>query len=531
MRKKELTLINSSKLSFNKYLFILFIIYFLINIPWLLNLEGIYWDDWVLYQQEEEDLNIYLSLLGLQMFYYYIIPFIDSEYSMYILKVVTFLVHYFIAVFITYIMASFKKIDKIIIFYIALIYLLIPLTSSVNIVSISSFLFGVFIFYFAFFLLTINIKTNNIYFRILILILFYLSFHTNSVLVYYGIILVYIYVIKYSHIDSSFLNKIKLFFFNYFDFILIPILFFIIKSIYFIPHDEYTGYNSLNFDVLALIKNLIANIMYSIGLLIIKIVNIEYIVILLFFMAFTIAVLKNYIKKISFIVQNPIYILGVGIILIILSLFPYAIVGKIGYLNDWSNRFFILMPLGVSIVTVYSILIFAELIKLQKKIVIYLLLSISFLFGLHSINIKYDFLVDSIYKISIEENFRQSNIIKNNSTFIVKNELLKKFVYGKYIHFYEYTGRLKQIFGTQDKLMVNKKEDINKYKIFKDKKHYNFYNWKESKPIYLEISENININMNLLLVGQLIYYKSIDIDKFNSLVKELIILKIDNFPN
>ena len=47
-----------SFLESNKKVFlILFSIYFLVNIPMLLNFNGIYWDDWTLVDQSIETLN------------------------------------------------------------------------------------------------------------------------------------------------------------------------------------------------------------------------------------------------------------------------------------------------------------------------------------------------------------------------------------------------------------------------------------------------------------------------------------------
>ena len=47
-----------SLLESNKKVFlILFSIYFLVNIPMLLNFNGIYWDDWTLVDQSIETLN------------------------------------------------------------------------------------------------------------------------------------------------------------------------------------------------------------------------------------------------------------------------------------------------------------------------------------------------------------------------------------------------------------------------------------------------------------------------------------------
>lgn len=84
--------------------------------------------------------------------------------------------------------------------------------------------------------------------RIFDLLLFLCSFTLNSCLVYYAIVLMMLY--KYEGEIFNVRRYIK-----YFDYLLLPVVFFLVKSMFFTPYGDYQGYNAVT--LLSLFKSLL----------------------------------------------------------------------------------------------------------------------------------------------------------------------------------------------------------------------------------------------------------------------------------
>ncbi len=99
--------------------------------------------------------------------------------------------------------------------------------------------------------------------RIFIWALFFISFYVNSLLLFYSIVLLYIiYKLQednHTLISSLLLKRCVM---KYGDFIVLPILFWVIKKKFFAPYGLYQTYNQINFSYVK--ANLLINIINSI---------------------------------------------------------------------------------------------------------------------------------------------------------------------------------------------------------------------------------------------------------------------------
>src|SRR5580704_3333268 len=144
-----------------KYPYILhaFILYTLANTFLLINFQGIYWDDWAIFNHKKETI---LSIFFQNGFFWigYLHVFLQKiGNGVYIYRIFAFFVYFFSGIFLFYILKTIKYFDKQSIFFIVLLFLLAPVDyARIAIINIPAIL-SLFIFYFSFCFKTDLFKT------------------------------------------------------------------------------------------------------------------------------------------------------------------------------------------------------------------------------------------------------------------------------------------------------------------------------------------------------------------------------------
>ncbi|QNM87383.1 hypothetical protein [Aliarcobacter cryaerophilus] len=516
-----------SFLESNKKVFlILFSIYFLVNIPMLLNFNGIYWDDWVLVNQNLDILNfMFTEAVGYAGYMAsYLHYFMINELGIYSYRILTFLLLFLSAWFVFRILSSmtiFSSKDR---FFISLIFLIAPLyNAKIALIDFPYTLFST-IFFFAFYLISKYLDNLGIVKRILILSLFFISFLLNSLLVFYAIVLIYIF---YKVYDAKliFIKNLILFSIKKLDFILIPIVFFIIKNIFFTSKGVYTGYNKIDFNNILNFDKYIEvfklNILYPIT------ESLQFLNIVIVFIIFIISIYFSRNLKFNLKIKKEFILLIIGFFILVLGAFPYIAVGKIPSSMEQDSRFQVLLLLGFSMIVYFLIKIISYIFITKNNYIYGFLLFLSiYIFSINSFKYQIKYHWEWIYQQSIIENFLSSDIIKNNSTFLViDNVLHKKFIRLGEMHM---NGISKAIFGKDDKLFIYR--DLSQIDVFKKvcviAKEFNCYNWVEDKPISFSIFNNQSIDVyGLLYLIKLKYLEISDNKKFKETIKDLIWLK------
>lgn len=512
----------------NKKIFwILFTIYFVVSIPLLINFNGIYWDDWILVNQDLSTLNnMFTQAVGFAGYitsnlHYFLINYI----GVFSYRLLTFILLFLSGWFVFKILNSMPIFSKKDTFFITIFFLLAPLyIAKIALIDFPYTLFY-FIFFLAFYLLSQYYK--NLFFmkRIFVLILFFVSFLINSILVFYAIVLIYLFYVSYS-LDKNIFKNVINFIQTKIDFILLPIIFYIVKSIWFKSSGVYEVYNQINFEHAFFVKpyeNIFLLNFFDPIFLSLK--PFLYIFIALFFLLILYSIIVNKDDNKLSKTNNILFLFGM--VFFLLAAFPYIVVGKTPMINDWYSRFQVLLPLGFSFILYYGInFIF------KKDIKIFLFIILIFSFSIFHIKEQIKYNIDWFYQQSIMENFKKSEIIKNNSTFIVLNDLKNSLVQNRQLRSYELNGMSKLTFGEDARLFVSNEKEIEKYKKYSSYKQYNFSYWIESKPIYLTLKNSSKNKLNIDKIDDLKYLlklKYLEImnqDKFKKEVKDLIILEV-----
>lgn len=525
-----MNLFNDNK----KSILLIFVIYTVANIFLLLNYNGIYWDDWVLYNHSFETINnMFQQSLGASGYpissMHYLLMEIGNGVIGY--RVLTVVLLFFSGFFVHKILQTLRFFSKKDCFFITIFFLLAPLYSAKVALIDFPYTFFSTVFFYAFYLTSKNIKKLSLIKRLFILFLFFSSFIVNSILVFYTIVLIYIFY-KWYKLELSFLTNVALFVHKYLDFILLPIVFYIIKIIYFVPSGLYVGYNSIKLKNLFNAKLYAKSFYYSfIEPLQLSILHTNYLLIGIGIGIIILLNFKNIFKlKNNVIKEKDIYLFLLGVIIFILGAFAYIVVGKIPNLSDWNSRFQLLLPLGFSFMLYYLINITSCILKLNKNIRYYIFALIIFSFTMFQLRMQFKYNIDWLYQQSIIENLQSSKVINSNNTFIYSISLKGKLANNRRIRFYELNGMSREAFGIDDKVYNKRELSLEIYKNPQKPKQYNYSSWNySSPPVHIKISDNLDKMKTidkLVFFLNLKYLELFNKDKFESEIKKLIVINL-----
>jgi hypothetical protein len=509
-----------------KSILVLFIIYLIVNTFLLLNYNGIYWDDWVIYNNEYEAIyNMFFQHSGnagkiLSPLYYFLLNIGNGILSY---RILTVLLLFLSAIFIFKILKNIPQVSNKDRFYIVLFILIAPLYSAK--VALIDFLytFHSAIFFFAFYLLSKYLNNLENMKRIFILGLFSISFIVNSLLVYYAIVLIYMFYMLYSY-ENTFFKNLFIFIRTKIDFILLPVAFYIIKSIYFMPSGIYAGYNSIKLSKVLSVDTFYKTFELNFIDPIVTSLLIKPFIILLV----VLFILGLFLRQNKHMQKKDLYLFSFGFLAFFLGAFAYIAVGKIPSLYNWASRLQVLLPLGFSFMLYYGIQIIFNLLNFKEviKLFTYFILFLSFMTFHIKEQIKYN--IDWMYQQSIIENFKINETIKNNSTFIVKNEIGDKLVDSRRLGFYQLNGMAKVAFGDDKRFFPTSEKELKKFEEFKIHKHYNFSTWEFGNPVSLILKVNPESEFNkdsyesLKYLLRLKYLELVNEEIFISEIKELV---------
>lgn len=510
------------------------VVYTVANMFLLLNFNAIYWDDWAWFNQD--DLSYVTQAID-QLKLGYKGDFFLFLMGLDFLGGFPFRVFVFLAVLISglslyCVLLHIRHIDRASRFYLVLLFLLAPMYYSKMLPSIAHFFLPVMFFYLGFVFLAKYTKNSSLIYRVAALILFVLSFSTNSILVFYFIVFIFLFYTEYSFRDDmgtilkNFISMLK----KFPDFLIAPFLYYIYKSIYMVPYGLYEGYNSISIggliNPIGYLKTFSHSFVEPVLHSLLAVAPLFFVVVL--FVFFMDRALQR--TNCNFYIPNNKSICGInslllGLVLFIFGAAPYLAVGKIPEAG-MSSRFQVLLPLGFSFILFSFVMYFFN----EKIRVVVLNFFVVALISL-GINDQIHWNVDWQYQQSILTNFKDEDIIKNNSTFVVVNNLGNKLHGGRDQSFYELNGISKAAFTSDSKIFVNNLSEIDSIKKFKDYKQYNFSSWVESEPVTLIINDALNENVNggklakLSFFIKLKYLELFNYDLYSSEVKKLVSIK------
>lgn len=513
----------------NKDILLVFILYSISHGLILIN-QGIYWDDWVLYNVDKQILIDMFDQTGIIWIAYFHHFMLSLNYSVFYYHLLVFIAYFMAAVFLYKILKNIKEIGDTPRLFITILFAILPVNSARIALIDSPYALCYFAFFLGFFLVVRYLITRNMIYRILALIVLLFSFFTNSLLMFYSIIFLYIIYINRNSLKSiaafgSLLLKNV-------DFLLLPFVFWIIKKIYFVPYGLYSGYNNLELRGLLKAPTLISVSFNNSFLQVLdrsfKATSFTILligIILGVMMLWFIRSHSELLEPEQFDRMNYLFV-AFGLLLFVLAVFPYNAVGLIPASFDWNSRHQLLIPLGASFILYYVIQSFFEGFHFRKKFQVLFLSLLIAMFINVNIQTYVDFQKDWYKQMSIIGNIRNSAEVRNHTTFLFDDHYPElNTTYG----FYEYSGLMKEAFHEETRFGTNVSEfygsysgSINSYKEYFNGL-YNLGGYVPKNPEYLiEINKgklDINNPINLL---RLTYNERLNHDAFSTVVKQVV---------
>jgi len=398
------------------------LIYAISNFFLLLN-QGIYWDDWLIYNNSYEGINKLFTRSG-QTYKGYSHFFLQNvtNYPALLYHALTF-AHGLISIVVFYNILKKFKLEQNHIFILTLFFAVSPYYQAKQTMICLGYTIGFFLFLLGTLTFLISISRKIIYLRIISLLSLFLSFALlNSVLVMWLAFILFYIIYKQKKVEFSFfyLKKIVHQLLSWLDFVILPFVFWINRHFFFQPVEWLAaqGYNQLTLKGLILTP---FNVILSVLVNTFGLVSESFRPIMesqsygvLFVLLFTIMYYLFYKLKIFQLDCNVNKaFLYIGIYFFIAGIFPYAVVEKNPSFSGFATRGQVFLPMCMSFILLYSISLFRHT---KVKQIVFILIISSFIISNVSSQVKY---TKSWFK---QDSFL--NHIKNNNLLLDGNNYL-----------------------------------------------------------------------------------------------------------
>lgn len=403
--------------------------------------------------------------------------------------------------------------------YLTLIYNALPINDARIMVAVFPYTVGYMFFIIAFcglILLQEKYDYKNIVFRILVLFLFFCSFILNSNLVMYTIPLLYVI---YYLINNKLLHK----WYCYIDFLVSPIVYFLIKNIFYPAYGVYDGYNKISggrllqgftktFSVcIERVGDCLAlwtQIKFAKGLIVIILVAVLYTVYKRW---------KNRENKpdVYSSTKKCLKLMGLGYIAMYFGAYAYVVIGQSCRLNDMIGRSSILLGIGLAVIF-YALIRMIPHQKIQEFAFGLILFCGLVHFNMYYLSYQQDYYRQQDFVYELHANTRCLDATKN--IYYITNDT-------SLIHptrFYTLNANGRVAFGDQTHFFMESKDD---YSYLRGTGRYNLetfvhstssnmsdYNIGRSNEI--EAFVKYNNDIGLLETARLKWYEMVDYAKF-----------------
>lgn len=390
----------------------------------LLFISGQWWDDWCYMTQGGiEHLKTGYLESGIPLQAYNILSVMWLPNWGY--RIVVFFLFLAIGLLFFLILRSLDFITDEDAFWISAVAMLVPVNDARVVLNCYGYSICLTTFMLGFFVITKMVNCTGkkrIILRIISYVCLLHSYTTESLLVFTGIIWIYLFYISYLKSKGEKpRNKVLLFFKSNWDYLVLPFLYYIFKQIYFKPYGAYAGYNTITIDLL--IENTLGSPLTAINTFIRICMTYKYqidiisiIVLFLFIILYLIIQKKKNsveeIKKIQ--IKKHILFFVLGVIVYYAGLFAYIVIRGNSLLNEGvDGRDSMLAGFGIAIMFVAASRCIPIKKCLQNLIPIFFIVLGTFYFNNAYLNYQEDWYHQQQFANSIEQyhGFNNDNTI------------------------------------------------------------------------------------------------------------------------
>jgi hypothetical protein len=312
-----------------------------------------------------------------------------------------------------------------------------------------------FTFFLAFFLFARFLVSGQMWLRVFVLLTFFFSFSTNALLSFYAVVL--IYAVYYVRGADGAAAAIRRTLFKYADFVVLPLVFYAVKTVFFKPHGLYAAVYPLSLKSvvatpLSVLMVLKTSFIAPIDLALRQGAAAPFMTLLaglaLFFF------FNRYSRPDEDHGRDAAFFFA-GLAFFYLGAFCYLAVGYMPDLYDWESRHQLLLPLGSALMICYGVRLAFAALGWGRKTEVFALATLLGLFVQFNHSAYLSYLRDWFKQYSVLENIREMPEVKRNFAFQVEDRAGGFDASRRTYRFYEYTGWLKLAFGDETRLAVD----------------------------------------------------------------------------
>lgn len=390
---------------------------------------GLYLDDFVMtgfYQRPADLLDAYKEL-GYFLYwpaFLHILAFkLQPSAGVFIERLVIFLSYLFSALFLCTALKKVDEIDRASRITLIVFFAVMPVNFSRIVISnINSALCNLF-FFAGLCLLARYFEKKSLSCRLTALLLFFFSFSTNSLLVFYLIAMAFIAYHERKGFKPGRLPALAL---RYLDFLAAPVVFWIIKALLFKPYGAYGGYYNVVGvrGIAAGAAKTLLSLSVFYGLLkktvfVFDFITLSFIVIAAISLYFLYA-LKGRPEDKEDNRMASLFLLAFGAVAYLIAVFPYAAVGKVYVVDNWSDRHALLVPFGASLFLYYALrLAFG---RVSQRTLVFASAVLIALFVSADIRTLLRFQRQAFKQLALTEQIKSSEVIRESRTFLFIDE-------------------------------------------------------------------------------------------------------------
>ena len=402
-------------------------LWLLVNGVQLFYADAIYWDDWIIFGVDPAHVLKTFAMAGTPFSWVAHLHFLLLKAGPWLYRWLVFTMMSAAGFFVYKVLQRDFKIDRQSSLLISFMFLVLPFNSArIALINIPYA-----IAYFSFFLAWYLLPSC----RWVALLLFFFSFSTNSLLVFFALPVAALFLA--SNPLPSPPSKILRWAVRNCDLLLLPFLFWYIKTQFFPPQGLYAGYNQ-NFSPVNLVNGLLTTVA--------SFSRVEAnLPLTVFFLIPLLALLPK-----SFVSSYPSKKgIIVAVIVIAAALFPYLVLGHPATFEEWTNRHQLLLPLG------FSLLIFFAIQRWGGQwsgALLALCLSVSLSLTLET---NLDFLMDWRKQREIIRLLAKSDEVRRSNLIVFEDHAAGHNAIQRTLRFYEWSGLLKAAFKDETRLGIN----------------------------------------------------------------------------
>jgi len=390
---------------------------------------AIFWDDWIYYRADPSIIFDISRQIGwmFNLFGYMHVAMLGVGPWVY--KAFTFSLMFVAGLMLWLILRRYPGITKDGRFFIVLLFLLLPF----NMARVALVDFHYTLCFFLFFLAWALMDR----FRVVALALFFLSFNTNSLLVFYVAPVLDMFY-RGGHLSS--LKLAVRFSLRRVDYMLLPFVYFLVKVYYFSPSGIYHDYNE-GYGISHLMRSPVDQVydLFSVD------VNVGLCLILSLFVFWLIS--KKSLAAIQK-GQSPWLLPVTGAVIFCLGAFPYWILGHVPTFHEWTSRHQLLLPLGSALIIVGA---FAYNDSTGRLGVMSIIIGASLAFNVSTYAALF---VDWQKQKRLTSLFAKNQSVEHAGLIVVDDRSERINALDRIYRFYEWNGILEAAFGNQRRFAV-----------------------------------------------------------------------------